>query len=46
MLSLLFAIISLLYSSNLTLTSVCHPFTFIWTIMLPDDCSEVYEQYE
>ncbi|CAG9863727.1 unnamed protein product [Phyllotreta striolata] len=45
-LSLLFAISALLYSSNLTLTSVCHPFSFFKTILLPDDCSEVYKLFE
>lgn len=45
-LSLFFASASLLYSSNLTLTSVCHPFVFYKTILLPDDCSEVYEQFD
>ncbi|CAG9760137.1 unnamed protein product [Ceutorhynchus assimilis] len=46
MLSLFFAVTALLYSSNLTLTSVCHPFEFIKTILLPDDCSDVYYQFE
>ncbi|KAK4875881.1 hypothetical protein RN001_012303 [Aquatica leii] len=40
------AIISLLYNANLTLTTVCHPFVIYKTILLPDDCSEVYEQFE
>ncbi|XP_066145453.1 palmitoyltransferase ZDHHC23-B isoform X1 [Euwallacea fornicatus] len=46
MLSLFFAIAALVYSSNLTLTSVCHPFEFLKTILLPDDCSDVYYQFE
>ncbi|GLV35961.1 beta4GalNAcTB pilot [Carabus blaptoides fortunei] len=46
LLSLVLAIASLLYSSNLTLTTVCHPFTVFETVLLPDDCSEVYEQYD
>ncbi|KAL1497822.1 hypothetical protein ABEB36_008716 [Hypothenemus hampei] len=46
LLSLIFAILALLYSSNLTLTSVCHPFEFAKSILLPDDCSEVYYQFE
>ncbi|XP_050310952.1 LOW QUALITY PROTEIN: palmitoyltransferase ZDHHC23 [Anthonomus grandis grandis] len=46
LLSLFFAIAALLYSSNLTLTSVCHPFEFFKTILLPDDCSDVYYQFE
>ncbi|XP_030754742.1 palmitoyltransferase ZDHHC23 isoform X2 [Sitophilus oryzae] len=44
--ALFFAIAALLYSSNLTLTSVCHPFEFYKTILLPDDCSDVYYQFE
>lgn len=28
------------------MTSVCHPFIFIGTILLPDDCSDVYHQLE
>ncbi|XP_019870371.1 palmitoyltransferase ZDHHC23 [Aethina tumida] len=44
--SLTCATASLLYSSNLTLTSVCHPFTLYKTILLPDDCSDVYQQFE
>ncbi|KAH1009697.1 hypothetical protein HUJ04_002016 [Dendroctonus ponderosae] len=46
LLSLFFAIAALLYSSNLTLTSVCHPYEFFKTILLPDDCSDVYFQFE
>ncbi|KAJ3643738.1 hypothetical protein Zmor_026430 [Zophobas morio] len=45
-LALFFAIASLLYSSNLTLTSVCHPFIVYKSILLPDDCSDVYQQFE
>ncbi|KAK9880035.1 hypothetical protein WA026_008550 [Henosepilachna vigintioctopunctata] len=44
--SLVFAFAALLYSSNLTLTSVCHPFELYETILLPDDCSEVYQAFE
>ncbi|XP_018568652.1 palmitoyltransferase ZDHHC23 isoform X2 [Anoplophora glabripennis] len=43
---LFFATIALLYSSNLTLTSVCHPFVLYKTILLPDDCSDVYKLFE
>ncbi|CAH1101395.1 unnamed protein product [Psylliodes chrysocephalus] len=45
-LSLFFAIGALVYSSNLTLTSVCHPFNLYKSILLPDDCSEVYKLFE
>ncbi|KAF7272023.1 zinc finger DHHC-type palmitoyltransferase GABPI [Rhynchophorus ferrugineus] len=44
--ALFFAVVALLYSSNLTLTSVCHPFRFYKAILLPDDCSDVYYQFE
>lgn len=46
LLSLLLAISALLYSTNLTLTTVCRPFIVFETILLPDDCSEVYDQYD
>nr|BAN20977.1 hypothetical protein [Riptortus pedestris] len=32
----------LLLCSNLILTTACHPAKFIGSIMLPDDCTEVY----
>lgn len=42
-LSLLFAFLSLIYTSNLILTSVCYPkYYFRKTILLPNDCSFVY----
>ncbi|VEN50417.1 unnamed protein product [Callosobruchus maculatus] len=44
--ALFFATSALSYSSNLTLTSVCHPFTLYRTILLPDDCSDVYKLFE
>ncbi|KAK0179230.1 hypothetical protein PV327_008039 [Microctonus hyperodae] len=43
---LLFSAIAFIYGSNLTMTSVCHPFIFIGTILLPDDCSDVYHQLD
>lgn len=33
---------SLLYGSSLILTTVCHPFEFVFGILLPDDCEDVY----
>lgn len=40
----------LLFGSNLAMTSICHPFFFFnffgVKILLPDDCSDVFEQYE
>lgn len=41
-----FGMAALFYGSNLTLTTVCHPFVFYKTILLPDDCSDVYYNYE
>lgn len=43
---LFFSAIAFIYGSNLTMTSVCHPFILIGTILLPDDCSDVYHQLE
>ena len=42
-LSLLFASASLIYTSNLILTSVCYPkYYFRKSVLLPNDCSFVY----
>ncbi|KYQ54787.1 putative palmitoyltransferase ZDHHC23 [Trachymyrmex zeteki] len=43
---LFFSAIAFIYGSNLTMTSVCHPFILIGTILLPDDCSDVYHQLD
>ncbi|XP_015591598.1 palmitoyltransferase ZDHHC23 [Cephus cinctus] len=43
---LLFSAIAFIYGSNLTMTSVCHPFILIATVLLPDDCSDVYYQLD
>ena len=43
---LFFSAIAFIYGSNLTITSVCHPFILIGTVLLPDDCSDVYHQLE
>ncbi|XP_046814273.1 palmitoyltransferase ZDHHC23-B [Vespa crabro] len=43
---LLFSAIAFIYGSNLTMTSVCHPFILIGTVLLPDDCSDVYHQLD
>lgn len=41
---------ALLLGINLSLTSICHPFQFISFygayILLPDDCTDVFDQYE
>lgn len=40
----------LLFGANLALTSICHPFylfsLFGIKILMPDDCSDVFDQYE
>ncbi|KAH8325520.1 hypothetical protein KR067_000615, partial [Drosophila pandora] len=42
--------IALLLGANLTLTAICHPFMVVrplgYPILLPDDCSEVFESFE
>ncbi|KAH8246620.1 hypothetical protein KR038_005810 [Drosophila bunnanda] len=42
--------IALLLGANLTLTSICHPFMVVrplgYPVLLPDDCSEVFESFE
>lgn len=43
---LLLSAIAFIYGSNLTMTTVCHPFILIGTILLPDDCSDVYHQLD
>ncbi|XP_011307762.1 palmitoyltransferase ZDHHC23 [Fopius arisanus] len=43
---LLCSSVAFIYGSNLTMTSVCHPFVLIGTILLPDDCSDVYHQLD
>ncbi|KAF7411796.1 hypothetical protein HZH66_000692 [Vespula vulgaris] len=41
-----FSTTAFIYGSNLTMTSVCHPFILIGTMLLPDDCSDVYHQLD
>lgn len=37
---------ALVYGAILTLTTVCHPSFYIMeTILLPDDCSDVYHDF-
>ncbi|XP_067622629.1 palmitoyltransferase ZDHHC23-B isoform X2 [Eurosta solidaginis] len=47
---LIFGILALLLGADLTLTAVCHPFLAAnilgVQILLPDDCSEVFDMYE
>lgn len=46
----IFSIMALVLGTNLALTSICHPFSigriFGIPIFLPDDCSEVFDQFE
>lgn len=46
----IFSIMALTLGTNLALTSICHPFAvgrvFGIPIFLPDDCSEVFDQFE
>ncbi|KAJ1519256.1 hypothetical protein ONE63_004557 [Megalurothrips usitatus] len=37
--------ISLLYSSNLIMTTVCRPYRVWGSLLLPEDCSEVYYEF-
>jgi len=43
---LIFTLGSLLYSSNLTLTTVCRPYNVFWTVLLPEDCSDAYQELQ
>ncbi|XP_053957340.1 palmitoyltransferase ZDHHC23-B isoform X1 [Anastrepha ludens] len=47
---LVFGILALTLGADLTLTAVCHPFLVAnilgLQILLPDDCSEVFDMYE
>ncbi|KAL9890115.1 palmitoyltransferase ZDHHC23-B [Glossina fuscipes] len=49
LLGLIFGILALLLCANLTLTAVCHPFLVVRlfgvAVMLPDDCTEVFDEY-
>ncbi|KAI8422196.1 hypothetical protein MSG28_006099 [Choristoneura fumiferana] len=42
----IFAFATLLFGTNLGLTTVCQPFIFIGTILMPEDCSDVYYQMD
>jgi len=39
---LILGTIMFMFLSNLILTTLCHPFKVFATIMLPDDCNDVY----
>ncbi|CAG2055493.1 unnamed protein product [Timema podura] len=45
-LSLLLSVLALVYGAILTLTTVCHPIFFMDVILLPDDCSDVYHDFQ
>lgn len=42
----IFAFATLLFGTNLALTSICQPFILIGTILLPEDCQDVYYQMD
>lgn len=48
--TLVLSLCALLLGANLTLTAVCHPFLVVRLLgiplLLPDDCSEVFEDFE
>lgn len=43
-------VFALLFGANLSMTSICHPFfvfkLFGINVLMPDDCSDVFDQYE
>lgn len=43
-------IFALFFGSNLSLTSICHPYfvfkLFTINVLMPDDCSDVFDQFE
>ncbi|KAJ8668848.1 hypothetical protein QAD02_000107 [Eretmocerus hayati] len=43
---LLLSSAAFMYGSNLTMTTICHPYQFMGPILLPDDCSDVYSQLD
>ncbi|XP_055680224.1 palmitoyltransferase ZDHHC23-B [Lutzomyia longipalpis] len=50
LLGCIFGLITLLFGSNLSLTSICHPFLIANVVgvhvLMPDDCSDVFDQYD
>lgn len=45
MICLILMTFNLLYSSNLILTTVCRPYRAFGSLLLPEDCSEVYYEF-
>lgn len=41
-----FAFATLLYGTNLGLTTVCQPFILFGTILMPEDCNDVYYDFK
>ncbi|CAH2076567.1 unnamed protein product, partial [Iphiclides podalirius] len=41
-----FAFATILYGTNLGLTTVCQPFLLYGTILLPEDCEDVYFEFQ
>ncbi|KAK3913450.1 LOW QUALITY PROTEIN: Palmitoyltransferase ZDHHC23 [Frankliniella fusca] len=46
MICLVLMTFNLLYSSNLILTTVCRPYRVFGSVLLPEDCSEVYYEFK
>ncbi|XP_071454307.1 palmitoyltransferase ZDHHC23-B-like [Hetaerina americana] len=46
LMAIIFLVSALVYGSNLTLTTVCQPFLFMNVILLPEDCSDVYHEFD
>lgn len=46
LLGLSFAVVTLVFGANLGLTTVCHPYIFYKSILMPEDCSDVYFEFE
>ncbi|XP_015911230.1 palmitoyltransferase ZDHHC23-A [Parasteatoda tepidariorum] len=42
---LVFLLISCVYSSNLTLTTICHPTLVAGILLMPDDCTDVFDDF-
>ncbi|XP_060803833.1 palmitoyltransferase ZDHHC23-A [Amyelois transitella] len=41
----MFTLATLLYGTNLTLTTICQPYIFYGPILMPEDCSDVYNEF-
>ncbi|XP_072938752.1 uncharacterized protein GABPI [Epargyreus clarus] len=41
-----FAFITLIFGTNLGLTTICQPFILYGTILIPEDCNDVYHEFD